>query len=166
MRFAAFISDFTGVRDASSALGYAGGFVAYVPNPEPTGTSGAISASAATCAKDNTCVDYAHWVAAAEPTDTPHAKRIFAGYDSGVGGGLTKGMLPGLRALPISILQEIGMMVTPFTYLMRLAAFITLGFIQQPDWAHLCLILLPVHNGQDCFTNGRGQVLFVPTLLH
>ncbi|MCA8834767.1 MAG: hypothetical protein K8953_06725, partial [Proteobacteria bacterium] len=95
---AAFISDFTGVRDASSALGYAGGFVAYVPNPEPTGTSTAISASAATCAKDNTCVDYAHWVAAAEPTDTPTPNEFLKGTTVGLA-GVDQGNVAGSSSL-------------------------------------------------------------------
>ncbi|MGU9963523.1 MAG: hypothetical protein ACNYPD_05375 [Candidatus Halichondribacter symbioticus] len=95
---AAFISDETGVRDASSALGYAGGFVAYVPNSPPTGTSTEISASADACVKDNTCVDYARWEAAANPTDAPMPNEFLKGTTVGLA-GVDQGNVTGSSSL-------------------------------------------------------------------
>ncbi len=97
---AAFISDTAGVKNPSrpDLFGYAGGFVAYLPNLEPTGTSTAISASAATCAKDNTCVDYAHWVAAADPTNTPTKDRFLQGTTVGLA-GVDQGNVAGSSSL-------------------------------------------------------------------
>ncbi len=100
---AAFISTTSGVRTASSRsdlFGYAGGFVAYLPNLEPraTTTSTAISASADACAKDNTCVDYAHWVAAANPTDTPMENEFLQGTTVGLM-GVDQGNVTGSSSL-------------------------------------------------------------------
>ncbi len=77
---AAFISDFTGVtsRLGTSPAGYAGGFVAYLPNPEPDRTQDL-------CIERNDCVDYVHWAdaGAANPTDAPTANRFLAGTPTG-----------------------------------------------------------------------------------
>ena len=83
---AAFISDETGVRNASSVLGYAGGFVAHAPNSEPTTGSTEIPDSADSCVKDNTCVDYAHWVSVANPTNTPMPNEFLRGTATGLMG--------------------------------------------------------------------------------
>ncbi len=78
---AAFISDFTGTRpfNAPAPSGYAGGFVAYLPNPEPDRTQDP-------CIARNQCVDYAHWAdaAAANPTTTPTANRFLTGTATGL----------------------------------------------------------------------------------
>ncbi len=81
---AAFISDETGVREASSPLGYAGGFVAISPNlAKTTG----IPQSSDACVLDNSCVDYAHWVASvANPTDAPTPGRFLKGTATGLAG--------------------------------------------------------------------------------
>ena len=77
---AAFISDFTGVtsRLVANPSGYAGGFVAYLPNPEPDRAQDP-------CIARNQCVDYAHWAdaGAANPTDAPTANRFLAGTPTG-----------------------------------------------------------------------------------
>ena len=77
---AAFISDFTGVtsRLGTSPAGYAGGFVAYLPNPEPDRTQDP-------CIARNQCVDYVHWAdaGAANPTTTPTPNRFLAGTPTG-----------------------------------------------------------------------------------
>ena len=78
---AAFISDFTGAtsRLAATPAGYAGGFVAYLPNPEPDRTQDP-------CIARNQCVDYAHWAdaGAANPTTTPTANRFLTGTATGL----------------------------------------------------------------------------------
>ncbi len=87
---AAFISDTSGVKDTTrpDLFGYAGGFVAYLPNSEPraTTTSTAIPTSADACVKDNTCVDYLHWVSVANPTDTPMPNEFLQGTTVGLAG--------------------------------------------------------------------------------
>ncbi|MCA8835250.1 MAG: hypothetical protein K8953_09210, partial [Proteobacteria bacterium] len=87
---AAFISIETGVREASDPLGYAGGFVAYVPNSAPD--------SANTCVSNNTCVDYAHWVAVANPTDTPTPNEFLQGTTVGLM-GVDQGNVAGSSSL-------------------------------------------------------------------
>ncbi len=81
---AAFISDFTGTKpfNAPSPAGYAGGFVAYLPNPEPDRTQDP-------CIARNQCVDYAHWAdaAAGNPTTTPTANRFLTGTATGLATG-------------------------------------------------------------------------------
>ena len=78
---AAFISDFTGAtsRLVANPSGYAGGFVAYLPNPEPDRTQDP-------CIARNQCVDYAHWAdaAAGNPTTTPTANRFLTGTATGL----------------------------------------------------------------------------------
>ncbi len=76
---AAFISDFTGVKSnrESNPAGYAGGFVAYLPNPIPPDP----------CLTNPSCVDYVHWVTPANPATTPTANRFL----TGTAGGLTTG---------------------------------------------------------------------------
>ncbi|MCA8833699.1 MAG: hypothetical protein K8953_01325, partial [Proteobacteria bacterium] len=73
---AAFISEQTGIQPAGtpSAAGYAGGFVAYLTNPLPTET----------CITEKTCVDYAHWVTAADPATTPTANKFLTGTPTGL----------------------------------------------------------------------------------
>ncbi|MGU9963524.1 MAG: hypothetical protein ACNYPD_05380 [Candidatus Halichondribacter symbioticus] len=82
---AAFISNETGARDASSALGYAGGFVAYLVNPPSTIIP---TKEADPCIKANTCVDYTHWAVAtaANPTDAPTPDRFLKGTTRGLMG--------------------------------------------------------------------------------
>ena len=81
---AAFISDFTGAtsRLVANPSGYAGGFVAYLPNPEPDRTQDP-------CIARNQCVDYAHWAdaGAANPTTTPTANRFLTGTATGLATG-------------------------------------------------------------------------------
>ncbi len=78
---AAFISDFTGTtsRLVANPAGYAGGFVAYLPNPEPDRTQDP-------CIARNQCVDYVHWAdaGAANPTTTPTANRFLTGTATGL----------------------------------------------------------------------------------
>ncbi len=95
---AAFISDETGVRNASSVLGYAGGFVAHAPNSEPTTGSTEIPDSADSCVKDNTCVDYAHWVSVANPTDAPMPNEFLRGTTVGLM-GVDQGNVAGSSSL-------------------------------------------------------------------
>ncbi len=96
---AAFISIETGVREASDPVGYAGGFVAYVPNSEPATSSTGIPTSSAACVKNNTCVDYAHWAASgADPTDTPTPHRFLKGTTSGLM-GVDQGNVTGSASL-------------------------------------------------------------------
>ena len=87
---AAFISDTSGVKNPSRTdlFGYAGGFVAYLPNSEPraTTTSTEIPDSADACVKNNTCVDYLHWVSVANPTDTPTPNEFLQGTTVGLAG--------------------------------------------------------------------------------
>ena len=73
---AAFISEKTGIQPAGTlnADGYAGGFVAYSTNPLPIET----------CITAKTCVDYTHWVTAADPATTPTANRFLTGTPTGL----------------------------------------------------------------------------------
>ena len=99
---AAFISDTSGVKNPARTdlFGYAGGFVAYLPNSEPraTTTSTEIPTSADACVKDNTCVDYLHWEAAANPTDTPMPNEFLKGTTSGLM-GVDQGFVAGSSSL-------------------------------------------------------------------
>ncbi len=76
---AAFISNATGATTDTVGPGYAGGFVAYLPNPPPPEL----------CIVRKSCVDYVHWAdaGAANPTTTPTANRFL----TGTAGGLTTG---------------------------------------------------------------------------
>ena len=84
---AAFISNFTGAtsRLVANPSGYAGGFVAYLPNPVPDRTQDP-------CIARNQCVDYVHWAdaAAANPTDTPTPNRFLTGTLTGTPTGFTR----------------------------------------------------------------------------
>ena len=73
---AAFISEQTGIQPSGtpSADGYAGGFVAYLTNPLPIET----------CITAKTCVDYTHWVTAADPADEPTANKFLRGTPTGL----------------------------------------------------------------------------------
>ncbi len=71
---AAFISDETGVSSAQTPAGYAGGFVAYLPNPTPPDN----------CVTEQECVDYTHWVTAANPATTLMANRFLTGTPTGL----------------------------------------------------------------------------------
>ncbi len=96
---AAFISIETGVREASDPVGYAGGFVAYVPNSEPATSSTGIPTSSDACVLNNTCVDYAHWAASgADPTDTPTKDRFLKGTEVGLM-GVDQGQVTGSASL-------------------------------------------------------------------
>ncbi len=81
----AFISDATGPKTDDAPAQYSGGFVAYLPNPGTTTESG----TADPCVANNTCVDYAHWLASpsqANPADAPTPDRFLKGTSRGLMG--------------------------------------------------------------------------------
>ncbi len=82
----AFISDATGPRTDDAPAQYSGGFVAYLVNPEPQIRPTTIPQTSDPCVLNATCVDYAYWVAAAEPTDAPMPNQFLKGTATGLMG--------------------------------------------------------------------------------
>ncbi len=85
----AFLSDATGRKGGTNddpRDQYSGGFVAYLVNPIPATDTKTQAPPADPCIAANTCVDYAHWVAAASPTATPTTDRFLQGTSGGLMG--------------------------------------------------------------------------------